>query len=54
MRYETDEIKAKKLITYAIANAPTIESAVTCFNSVASQIKQSTFEDLCMYFNNQL
>ena len=46
MRYSNYD-KAKKLITYAVDEAPTLQDAVDAFNNCASSIKSCTYSELC-------
>jgi len=39
------EQKAERLITYSIAQAGTLSDAIDAFNSIASTIKQNTYEE---------
>ena len=54
MVYEHHGLKAKKLITYTIANALTLQDAVDVFNHVASEIKQNTHEENCTHADEHL
>lgn len=48
------EQKAEKLITYSINEADTKTEAVDAFNSVASTIKQNTYEELTSLIDQYL
>lgn len=48
------EQKARKTITYSIAQALTHQDAVSAFNNCASCIKTSTYEELCDLIDGEL
>lgn len=54
MAYEDPHKRAKRIAIYAIEQASTLADAINAFNTIASQIKTRTYEELVVIIDQEL